>query len=177
MTYAIQRTYGKSGKDYLHAWDEQYGTACIGAISQAMTFATKDEAEAAAARAQAECKGANGKPATGVAFAAVEVPALNYANRIGYSDIEPFEVVREVSEKIIEVRRMNAELDPNWKPEMHAGGFAAHCSNQHSQRWNITSNEAEPVIRLHKRKDGCFYYCGSKFRREAAPRKFYDYNF
>lgn len=104
-------------------------------------------------------------------------PALGYANHIGYSDVNPYEVVREVSAKIIEVRRMAAQLDPTWKPEMHAGGFAAHCSNQHSQRWNITSDEAAPVIRLHLRKDGCFYYKGSKFRREAEPRKFHDYNF
>lgn len=108
---------------------------------------------------------------------AAPVPALNYANRIGYSDVEPFEVVREVSAKIIEVRRMTAHLDPSWKPEMHAGGFAAHCSNQSSQKWIITSDEGAPVIRLHMRKDGCFYYQGSKFRREAAPRKFHDYNF
>lgn len=108
---------------------------------------------------------------------AVQVTALNYANRIGYSDVEPFEVVREVSAKIIEVRRMAAQLDPSWKPEMHAGGFAAHCSNQYSQKWIITSDEGAQVIRLHMRKDGCFYYQGSKFRREAAPRKFHDYNF
>lgn len=73
MTYAIQRTYGKTGKDYLHAWDEQYGTSCMGSIKLAMTFDTKVEAEAAAARAQAECKGADGEPATGITFAAVLV--------------------------------------------------------------------------------------------------------
>lgn len=113
----------------------------------------------------------------GPAPAPAEQPALNYANHIGYSDVEPYEVVREVSAKIIEVRRMAAQLDPSWKPEMHAGGFAAHCSNQSSQKWIITSDEGAQVIRLHMRKDGCFYYQGSKFRREAAPRKFHDYNF
>ena len=73
MTYAIQRTYGKTGRDYLHAWDEQYGTSCMGSINLAMTFSSKDEADAAAARAQAECKGAKGAPATGITFAAVAI--------------------------------------------------------------------------------------------------------
>lgn len=63
-TYAIQRTYGKHCKDYLHAWDKQYGTACIGAISQAMTFATAEEAQAARDRAAAECKTLDGQVAT-----------------------------------------------------------------------------------------------------------------
>lgn len=103
--------------------------------------------------------------------------ALNFANRIGYSDIEPFEIVRVVSDKIIDVRRMDAVLDPTWKPNIHAGGFAGHCDNQHTQRWTITSNENAAVIRLHKRKDGNYYYKDSKFHLEEAPRKFHDYNF
>lgn len=103
--------------------------------------------------------------------------AAKFVNRHGYTDIHPFEVVRGVSAKIIEAREMDAVLDPSWKPEMHAGGFAAHCSNQNSQRWIITSNPNAPVVRLHLRKDGCWYHKGEKFRLAAAPRKFHDYNF
>ena len=102
---------------------------------------------------------------------------MKYANRIGYSDVEPFEVVRVVSPKIIEVRAMKATLDPSWKPEMHPGGFVAHCSNQHQQRWDIVSDETSPSLRLFLRKDGYFYGFGSRFKLEDAPRKFYDYNF
>lgn len=102
---------------------------------------------------------------------------MKYANRIGYSDVEPFEVVRVVSPKIIEVRAMKATLDPSWKPEMHPGGFVAHCSNQHEQRWDIVSDETRPTLRLFLRKDGYFYGAGSRFKLEDAPRKFYDYNF
>lgn len=102
---------------------------------------------------------------------------MKYANRIGYSDVEPFEVVRVVSPKIIEVRAMKATLDPSWKPEMHPGGFGAHCSNQHQQRWVIVSDETRPSLRLFLRKDGYFYGFGSRFKLEDAPRKFYDYNF
>ncbi|EOH6382275.1 TPA: hypothetical protein ACKP74_006259, partial [Pseudomonas aeruginosa] len=68
MAYAVQRKWGKFGRDYLHAWDEEFGTSCMGSIKKAMTFATKDEAEAAAARAQRDCKDRDGNPATSCAF-------------------------------------------------------------------------------------------------------------
>jgi hypothetical protein len=105
------------------------------------------------------------------------ITPAGFANRIGYSDVDPFEVVREVSSKIIEVRAMSAVLDSNWRPEIHVGGFAGHCSNQGSQKWIITSQPDAAVIRLHLRKDGRWYNQGSKFRREEKPRKFHDYNF
>lgn len=43
---------------------------------------------------------------------------MKFANRLGYSDVEPFEVVRVVSDKCLEIRGMEAELDPSWKPNI-----------------------------------------------------------
>lgn len=102
---------------------------------------------------------------------------MKYANLHGYSDIHPFEVVKVVSEKTIEVRRMNAELDPSWKPEIIAGGFAGHCTNQHTQRWIYSSDETSPVMRARLRKDGDFHSASGKHVLSDNPRKFYDYNF
>lgn len=104
---------------------------------------------------------------------------MQYANQYGYSDVNPFEVVRVVSDKCIEVRAMNAERDPEWKPEWHVGGFAANCSNQAEQKWLISSDASNPVVRLRLRKNG---YYGSpkvsgKFQLSDQPIKFYDYNF
>ena len=79
---------------------------------------------------------------------------MNYANHYGYSDVNPFEIVRRVSDKTIEIREMDAERDPEWKPEFHVGGFSAHCSNQREQRWNITSNPENRVIRIRLSKSG-----------------------
>lgn len=73
MAYAIKRTYGKFGSDYLHGWCKDWGTSCMGSIKLAMKFATKDEADAAAARAQIECKDADGNTATGFSFTAVAI--------------------------------------------------------------------------------------------------------
>ena len=59
----------------------------------------------------------------------------NFANHIGYSDINPFEVVRAVSKTTLEIRAMNAERDTSVKLDFQPGGFFAHCSNQNEQRW------------------------------------------
>jgi hypothetical protein len=78
MAYVIKRTYGSKGQnqDYLHAWCDQWGTACMGSVKMAMVFASKEEADDAAVKAQRECKGADGRPAEGFTFTAVPANAL-----------------------------------------------------------------------------------------------------
>jgi len=102
---------------------------------------------------------------------------MQYANQFGYSDVEPFEVVRVISEKTIEVREMDAERDNSVKLDFHVGGFSAHCSNQRDQKWVITSNPTNPVVRIRFGKQGWKSADGRRFKLADAPRKFYDYNF
>ena len=101
----------------------------------------------------------------------------NFANHYSHTDVEPYEVVRVVSEKTIEIREMDAERDESIKLEFHAGGFSAHCSNQRDQRWNITSNPQNRVMRIRLTKQGWKDAYGRKFRLSNEPVKFYDYNF
>ena len=102
----------------------------------------------------------------------------NYANQIGYSDVNPFEVVRVISDKTIEIRAMDAERDESVKMNFIPGGFSAHCDNQADQKWNITSNEENPVFRIRLSKNrGWQDKYGQRFKLANAPRKFYDYNF
>lgn len=101
---------------------------------------------------------------------------LNYANEYGYSDVTPYEIVRRVTDKTIEVREMDAVLAPGWKPEFIPGGFAGHCINQSSQEWVYTSRPEAPVIRIRLTKKG-WAHKGSRFKLADKPRKFYDYNF
>lgn len=112
-----------------------------------------------------------------------------FANRLGYSDIEPFEVVKVVGPKLIEVRAMRAEAlhkgvaDLDFRP----GGFVGHCANQDAQRWDIQPDPEAPVVRLRlcEAKPRCggrrpgFWYDrgGSRYQLAAEPNKFYDYNF
>lgn len=102
---------------------------------------------------------------------------MKYANLHGYTDIHPYEVVRIISEKTIEIREMKSELDPNWKPEMIPGGFAAHCTNQNDQTYTYSSNDQVQTIRIRKRKDGRWYSAYGRHVLSDQPKRFYDYNF
>jgi hypothetical protein len=112
------------------------------------------------------------------AFVETKAKATQYANKIGWSDVEPFEVVKVISTKTMEIRRMDAMLDPTWKPEIIPGGFVGHCVNQHTQRYTITSNVIAPIVRIRLNSKGQWKDAGgNKYNVEDAPRKFYDYNF
>lgn len=103
---------------------------------------------------------------------------MNYANQYGYSDVTPYEVVRVISDKTIEVREMDAERDESVKLEWAPGGFAGHCINQRDQKWFITSNESNPVIRIRlSAKKGWQDKHGRRFGLSDKPVRFYDYNF
>ncbi len=102
---------------------------------------------------------------------------MKYANHIGYSDVDPYEIVRVISDKTIEIREMKTERDDSVKLEFHVGGFSAHCSNQHDQKWTISSDETAPVIRIRLGKRGWKCPHGRKFMLGDEPVKFYDYNF
>lgn len=101
---------------------------------------------------------------------------MKYANHIGWSDINPYEVIRKVSEKCLEVREMKAELDPGWKPEFVPGGFVGTVVNQSSQKWLISPNPAGRVERIRLGKKGWKGKSG-RFVLRDEPVKFYDYNF
>lgn len=100
-----------------------------------------------------------------------------YANLHGYSDIVPYEVVRVISEKTMEVRVMKATLGPNWKPEIVPGGFLGHCMNMDSQTYIYESEEQYGVIKIRKQKNGQWKSIFGRHILSDRPIKFYDYNF
>ena len=102
---------------------------------------------------------------------------MKYANHIGYSDVDPYEIVRIVSEKTIEIREMKTEPDTSVELKWVAGGFAGHCVNQNEQKWIISSDETAPVIRIRLGKRGWKDKYGRKFFVDSKPVKFYDHNF
>ena len=107
----------------------------------------------------------------------MEGKVMKYANQMGYSDINPCEVVKVVSDKTIEIRYMDTEALP-WDREFHPGGFFGHTSNQRDQKWKITSNEENPVIRIRLSKNkGWQDKWGNRYKLADEPIKFYDFNF
>ena len=99
-----------------------------------------------------------------------------YANYIGYSDIEPFEVVMIVSPKTYVVRSMKCEpLD--WDKHYVNCGFVGHILNQGDQKWVITSDKDGDMFRIRLNKAGWRDRHGGKYILSKEPRKFYDYNF
>ena len=102
-----------------------------------------------------------------------------FCSEAGYSDWYPFEVVEVRTERLIVVRAMKSELDPSWKPDFHVGGFCGHTANNHSQRWNCTSDEnaVNIKVRWHEAKGRWGIGTHRRFYCDHAPRKFHDYNF
>ena len=96
------------------------------------------------------------------------------ANVRFYSDVEPVTVIKRTA-KTITVRFDKATLSPDWKPEMVAGGFAAHCVNQETQEWKIEEDPNGSTGVFRRRKNG--WYDTGDCKLTPGWRKFYDYNF
>jgi len=106
------------------------------------------------------------------------IPELGkFANEVLFTDVNPYEIVKVVSDKTLEIRSMNAEIDPEWEPEFYVGGFGGNCANQNTQKYSYTSNLDAPVIRIRKRKDGTWGKGSINYSIDTKPVKFYDYNF
>ena len=102
---------------------------------------------------------------------------MKFANLYSYTDITPYEVIRVISEKTIEIRQMKATLAEDWKPEMIVGGFAAHCTNNHTQRYTYETNSEASVIRARLHKNGKWKSAYGEHRLSNEPKAFYDYKF
>jgi hypothetical protein len=100
-----------------------------------------------------------------------------FMNQRGWSDVEPFEIVRVVSDKQVVVRGMTCTLSPEWKPQMSVGGFWGHVENNRSQEWVIVSDPTAPEFRVRLGKKGWKDAHGQQYSLADAPRKFHDYNF
>tara|TARA_R100001377_G_C3181103_1_gene106695 strand:- start:847 stop:1182 length:336 start_codon:yes stop_codon:yes gene_type:complete len=101
-----------------------------------------------------------------------------FANHHGYSDVHPYEIVRIVSDKCIEIREMDTSENKT-KMNFVAGGFSAHCSNQNAQDYDYTSNPENHVEKIRFSRVSKVWKCkgGGRYNIAKAPRKFYDYNF
>mgnify|MGYP001040495391 FL=1 len=106
-----------------------------------------------------------------------------YINMQGYTDTTPYEVIKVISDKTLEIRSMTVEKNPDFKPDFIPGGFSAHCTNNYDQKWLISSNPEGHTIRVRKRKtqknygEGVYWHQTARYKLAEKPHYFYDYNF
>jgi len=99
-----------------------------------------------------------------------------------YSDRQAYTIVEVVNEKKVVARRCTATLKESWKPEMVAGGFVAHCTNNHSQEYDYVDSEENGLKVFTLRRNGKWYaegenIKGSKPASMGMRKEFHDYNF
>jgi hypothetical protein len=100
-----------------------------------------------------------------------------YCNLHLYADIEPFEVVKIISEKCVEVRPMSAKQTA-FPEQFQRGGFVGHYLDQHKQDYEYESIEGAKVSRVRwSEAKQRWQIGGMRFIMSDTPRKFYDYNF
>ena len=106
------------------------------------------------------------------------IAAPMYLNLHLHSDVHPFEVVRVISGKTLEIREMTATLDPSWTADRVPGGFAGHVRNNDSQRWIINSEPNNPTVRARLTKSGRWSVGGcDRYLTSDEPVYRYDLNF
>ncbi|MCB1423202.1 MAG: hypothetical protein KDJ69_12205 [Nitratireductor sp.] len=102
------------------------------------------------------------------------LPEGEYMTEHGYSQSYPWKVIARTPATAT-LARVHVERDPEWQPEFHPGGFAAHCSNQSDQTWLFGRLDEADTITVRKTKYG-WRRKGVGFTEQMA-RHFYDYNF
>lgn len=79
----------------------------------------------------------------------------------------------------ITIQQDKATIDPNFKPEWVAGGFAGHCTNQGEQTYTYERNPNGHIYKCRwSEKNGCYQTGGDgSMKITRGRREFYDYNF
>jgi len=95
-----------------------------------------------------------------------------------WSDKHAYTIVEiSASGKTLTLQRDKATLDKNWKPEIHPGGFAGHCSNQDSQQYTYEQDPNGKLIKARfSQSRKCWKY-HSETVRVGVRHEYYDYNF
>ena len=111
----------------------------------------------------------------------LELLEKKYANNYGYSDVEPYEVVEEITPNKYLIRWMKSVQTEESKQKLMdsfvVGGFCGHFDND-LQEWNITSCTDNKPFAIRRHKDGNWYdIYHRKYFISDKPIKFYDFNF
>jgi len=103
----------------------------------------------------------------------LKYPVKKYISYYMYSDVAAYEVIRQVSPTVVEVRALNAKQTV-FPKEFHIGGFSAHCSDNYNQAYEYSSNENAGIKRIHLSSKG---WGKGRWGMTEKPYMHYDYNF
>lgn len=103
----------------------------------------------------------------------LKFPVKKYISYYMYTDVEAFEVIRQVSPNIVEVRALNTK-QIKFPQEFYAGGFSGHYADNHNQDYEFTSDESGTIIRKRLSSKG---WGKGRWVMSDKPYKHYDYNF
>ena len=95
-----------------------------------------------------------------------------------WSDSYACTVIKKTA-KTITIQRDKATLDPSFKPEWVAGGFAAHCTNAEDQSYTYERNPNGEIYVCHWSEKEGRYRTGSdgSIKIGVGRHEYYDYNF
>jgi len=103
---------------------------------------------------------------------------FTHATEHMYSDKRAWEIVRVVSRKTIEIRRVDSDHHIGDCKQV-SGGFFGHVVDQHNQKVTYTSNPDNEVIRIRRCKgsNSQWTHKGVRFTLQTEPYAFHDFNF
>ena len=93
-----------------------------------------------------------------------------------WSDAHAATIIK-VTKCSVTVQYDTATLDPNWKPEWIAGGFAGHCVNQDEQTYTYERNPKGRIETYRWSNKYGSYGTPGNLRLTKGRHEFYDYNF
>ena len=102
-----------------------------------------------------------------------------YANYCMYTDVQPYEVVKVISDKTVEIRAMDTK-QTKFPKDFHPGGFSGHyADNRSGQEYEYISNPEHRVERIRWSEANRQWQQGkhARFSMSDKPYKFHDYNF
>lgn len=105
-----------------------------------------------------------------------DVVEYKYACHYLHTDVHAYEIVKVVSDKTLEVRKIDTDHNIAHLKQ-YAGGFFGHVAEQRNQKVTYAANPNNEVIRIRKKKNGGWGHKGCRFGLQEKPYAFYDFNF
>lgn len=98
-----------------------------------------------------------------------------YWTERGYSQLYPWVEIRRTAKRVW-LAKVEVKPDPDWKPEIIAGGFAGHCTNQAHQTWLFDKIDETRTTMICLTSRGWQRGPHADYLENRADY-FYDYNF